>query len=263
MAEHLWRVSRGRSVRRRKPQSASRSPGEYFAGAFIGGRGFSQGIFRGAERIEVVIAPGQRAQRGGATIAAVLGYAGESFPWRERGEWRTVYGWQQLKRQRFSFGNRLSAACDVPDLELFPERYAGVQSVTFRAALEVSLQHYGLWMIGACRRMGLPMHIPQWGATLDRIGLWLDWLEARRAGCQSASRDEAMRPDPEPHVGARCRIQSRPEIPCMAAVILATQLARGDPFRAGAKVCMGMLGLSDFEAEFARWHISSRVMDEP
>jgi hypothetical protein len=214
--------------------------------------------------IEVVIAPGQRAQRGGATIAAVLGYAGESFPWRERGEWRTVYGWQQLKRQRFSFGNRLSAACDVPDLELFPERYAGVQSVTFRAALEVSLQHYGLWMIGACRRMGLPMHIPQWGATLDRIGLWLDWLGSQTGGM-------SVRITGRSHEG---RTLSRtwelvaesnhgPEIPCMAAVILATQLARGDPFRAGAKVCMGMLGLSDFEAEFARWHISSRVMDEP
>jgi hypothetical protein len=54
-----------------------------------------------------------------------------------------------------------------------------------------------------------------------------------------------------------------PEIPCMAAVILATRLARGDPFPAGAKVCMGMLGLSEFEAEFARWNISTRVMDDP
>ena len=105
---------------------------------------FLEVSFAELSAIEVIIAPGQRARRGGATVAAVLGYAGESFTWWERGEWRTVHGWQQLKCQRFSFGNRLSAACDVPDLELFPARYAGVQSVTFRAALEVSLQHYGL-----------------------------------------------------------------------------------------------------------------------
>ena len=225
---------------------------------------FLKAPFAELSAIEVVIAPGQRAQRGGATIAAVLGYAGESFPWWERGEWRTVYGWQQLKRQRFSFGNRLSAACDVPDLELFPVRYAGVQSVAFRAALEVSLQHYGLWMIGACRRMGLPMHIPHWGASLDRIGIWLDWLGSQTGGM-------SVRITGRTHEG---RTLSRtwelvaesnhgPEIPCMAAVILATRLARGDPFPAGAKVCMGMLGLSDFEAEFARWNISTRVMDDP
>lgn len=214
--------------------------------------------------IELVIAPGQRAQRGGATVAGVLGYAGESFTWWERGEWRTVYGWQQLERQRFSFGNRLSAACDVPDLDLLPARYAGVQTVTFRAALEVSLQHYGLWMIGACRRMGLPMHVHRWGASLDRIGTWLNGLGSQTGGM-------SVRVTGRTHEG---RTLSRtwelvaesnhgPEIPCMAAVILATQLARGDPFPAGARVCMGMLGIPNFEAEFARWNISTRVMDDP
>jgi hypothetical protein len=44
----------------------------------------------------------------------------------------------------FSFGRRLTAVCDVPDLALFPKRYPGVQSVTFRAALEVSCEHLAL-----------------------------------------------------------------------------------------------------------------------
>jgi hypothetical protein len=225
---------------------------------------FLKASFAELSAIEVVIAPGQRAQRGGATVAAVLGYAGESFTWWERGEWRAVYGWQQLKRQRFSFGNRLSAACDVPDLELFPARYAGVQSVTFRAALEVSLQHYGLSMIGACRRMGLPMDIPRWGASLDRMGTRLNWLGSRTGGMSVrviGRTEEGRMLSRTWELVADCN--HGPEIPCMAAVILATRLARGDPFPAGAKVCMGMLGLSEFEAEFARWNISTRVMDDP
>ena len=225
---------------------------------------FLKASFAQLSAVELVIAPGQRAQRGGATVAAVLGYTGEPFTWWERGEWRTVYGWQQLARQRFSFGNRLSAACDVPDLELLPARYAGVQSVTFRAALEVSLQHYALWMIGACRRIGLPMRIPHWGASLDRIGAWLNWLGSQTGGM-------SVRVIGQTHEGRTlsrtwelvAKSNHGPEIPCMAAVILATRLARGDPFPAGAKVCMGMLGLPDFEAEFARWNISTRVMDDP
>ena len=212
--------------------------------------------------IDIVIAPAQRAPRGAATVAAVFGYAGQSFQWRQDGRWRTVYGWQELKRERFSFGNRLAAACDVPDLELLPTRYAGVQTVTFRAALEVSLQHYALWTLGACRRMGLPIPIARWGASLDRMGTWLNWLGSDTGGMK-------VRVIGKDHAGRRlCRTwelvaegNHGPEVPCMAAVILANKLHHGDALMRGAKVCMGILPLSDFEPEFARWKISARITD--
>jgi hypothetical protein len=88
--------------------------------------------------IHIVIAPGQHAPRGAATVAAVLGYAGEPFLWWREGGWRTVHGWQELQRTRLSFGTRCAAACDVPDLQLLPARYPGVQTVSFHAALEIS-----------------------------------------------------------------------------------------------------------------------------
>jgi NAD(P)-dependent dehydrogenase (short-subunit alcohol dehydrogenase family) len=212
--------------------------------------------------IDVVIAPAQHAARGAATVAAVLGYAGTSFQWRQGGKWRTVYGWQEFKRQRFSFGKRLSAACDVPDLELLPTRYAGVQTVTFRAALEVSLQHYGLWALGACRRMGVPVPIARWGASFDRMGTWLNWLGSDTGGMtvRVTGVDRGGK--------SLCRTwelvaesNRGPEIPCMPAVILARKLQRGEASIRGAKVCMGILGLSDFEPEFARWNISTRIVD--
>src|SRR5271170_2141447 len=73
--------------------------------------------------IEIFIAPGQQAPRGVATMAAVLGYAGRPFPWWQNGTWRVAHGWQELKTEIFSFGRRLSAACDVPDSVLLPARY--------------------------------------------------------------------------------------------------------------------------------------------
>ena len=224
---------------------------------------FLKGSFAELGAIDVVIAPAQRAQRGAATVAAALSYAGESFPWWEGGEWRTAHGWQELKHQRFSFGSRLSAACDVPDLELFPVRYACVQSVTFRAALEVSLQHYGLWTIGALRRMGLPIQMAHSGSSLDRIGTWLNWLGSETGGMRihvMGRSHEGEKLNRTWELVAKCN--HGPEIPCMAAAILATQLARGNEFSAGATVCMGILGLSDFEAEFARWSISTRVEND-
>jgi saccharopine dehydrogenase-like NADP-dependent oxidoreductase len=210
--------------------------------------------------IDIVIAPGQHAPRGAATVAAVLGYAGRPFQWRRDGEWWTAYGWQQLKREEFSFGSRFAAACDVPDLELLPVRYPGVQTVTFRAALEVALQHYALWMIAACRRIGIPLPMARWSAFLDRVGTWLNWLGSDTGGMTVrivGTGDAGQR---------RCRTwellaqnNHGPEIPCMAAVILANHFNRGDAIVPGAKVCMGLIGLSDFEPEFARWNISTRI----
>jgi hypothetical protein len=50
-----------------------------------------------------------------------------------------------------------------------------------------------------------------------------------------------------------------PEIPCMAAILLARRLARGEIFQSGAFPCMGFLTLSEFAPEFARWKMTTRV----
>lgn len=208
--------------------------------------------------VDIVIAPGQHAPRGVATLAAVLGYAGQAFQWWKDGAWRTAYGWQELKREKFSFGRRLAAACDVPDLVLLPDRYPGIRNVTFRAALEVSVQHLALWAIAACRRVGLPMPVSQWAAAFDRIGSWLNWLGTDTGGMtvRITGTDSAGQPS------LRCweliaRENHGPEIPCMAAVILAKKLHRGEEWVAGAKVCMGMIALREFEQEFAQWDIGT------
>jgi saccharopine dehydrogenase-like NADP-dependent oxidoreductase len=212
--------------------------------------------------IDTVIAPGQHAPRGAATVAAVLGYAGQSFPWWQDAEWRTAYGWQELKREQFSFGRRFAAACDVPDLELLPVRYPGIKTVTFRAALEVSMQHYALWMIAACRRIGMRLPTARWSTFLDRVGTWLNWLGSDTGGMM-------VRVVGTDYADQRiCRTwelvaqnNHGPEIPCMAAVILANRLHQGDAITPGAHICMGILGLSDFESEFARWNISTQVSE--
>jgi hypothetical protein len=53
-----------------------------------------------------------------------------------------------------------------------------------------------------------------------------------------------------------------PEIPCMAAILLARRLARGDALPIGAHACAGLLALSGFEPEFARWGMVTDVVEE-
>jgi len=212
--------------------------------------------------IEILIAPGQRAPRGVATMAAVLGYAGKPFPWRADGVWRVAHGWQELTGETFSFGRRLSAACDVPDLVLLPERYREVSTVTFRAALEVSVQHIALWTLAAVRRIGVPVPVARWAPVLNRVGNWLDRFGSGTGGMK-------VRVVGIDLLGQRNRKEWEliatdnhgPEIPCMAAVLLAMKLGRGGDMGAGAKVCMGLTHLSEFEGEFTRWNITTQLSE--
>src|SRR5712692_230954 len=211
----------------------------------------------------IAIAPGQRAPRGEATIAAVLGYAGRPFKWRSRGAWRDAWGWQELRRMRFyALGARWAAACDVPDLELFPKRYPGMRTVEFRASLEIGVQQFALWLAALLRRRGVPLPIERWAKPLGRIASWMNVFGGDLAGMLVSL--AGRRPD-----GSRARIewhltadaQHGPEIPCMAAILLARKLAQGGVAQPGAFPCMGFLALPEFETEFARWRITTVVKE--
>jgi hypothetical protein len=220
--------------------------------------------FRDLEEIHIAIAPGQRAPRGRATLAAVFSYAGRPFKWLNQGSWIDAWGWQELRRVRIDgIGTRWAAACDVPDLALLPERYPGVRTVQFRAALELGVQHLALWSAATLRRAGVPLPIERWAHPLDTVASWLDAFGSERGGMLvtlSGTKADGSR--------ARARWQliadanHGPEVPCMAAILLARKLARGKLAAEGAHACMGFLALQEFEPEFARWRMQTKVGEE-
>jgi saccharopine dehydrogenase-like NADP-dependent oxidoreductase len=215
------------------------------------------------EEIQIAIAPGQRAPRGEATIAAVLGYAGRRFKWRSGGAWRDAWGWQELKRMRFyGLGARWAAACDVPDLELFPRRYPGIRTMEFRASLEIGAQQFALWLAALLRRRGMALPIERWARPLARIASWMDAFGGDLGGMLvslAGKRSDGSRARIEWHLTADA--QHGPEIPCMAAILLARKLAQGGFAQPGAYSCMGFLTLPEFETEFARWRITTVVRE--
>jgi hypothetical protein len=221
--------------------------------------------FRQIDEIQMYIAPGQRAPRGTATIAGVFSYAGKPMKWMRAGEWRDAWGWQELVRVDLAgLGMRWAAACDVPDLDLFPVRYPGVKTVEFRAALELGVQHLALWSVAALRRCGVPLPIERGAPLLNRLASLLDYFGSDRGGMLvsvAGSRMDGSRARVDWHLTAAAN--HGPEIPCIAAILLASKLARGQLVARGAHACMGFLKLAEFEAEFARWQISVSVTEGP
>jgi hypothetical protein len=212
------------------------------------------------ECIDIAIAPAQRAPRGDATLAAVFSYLGRPIRVWRAGQWRRSWGWMDLRCIRFAFGPRWSAACDVPDLAVLPERYPEVQSVRFHAALEFGMQHFVLWALAGLRRIGVALPVERWAGPLNRCAAWFDPLGGEWGGMQVSVVGMIA-------TGVRVRRTWQltapalhgPEIPTLSAILLARRLARGESFKPGAYSCLGFLTLREFEPEFARWGITTKT----
>lgn len=216
------------------------------------------------DSIDICIAPAQGAPRGEATLAGVLAYCGAPIRiWRD-GQWIEQPGWANPTKVQFArMRPRRGALCDIPDLELFPARYEGVRTVMFRAALEVGMTQQAFAAMAFMRRLGL-LPSPQklapllhaTGGMFDAFGTALGGMVVRIEGvdAQGTATRRAW------HIAADDN--HGPEIPCMAAFLLARRLARGDALPVGAQACAGLLTLDEFTPEFARWGMVTDIVDE-
>ncbi len=221
--------------------------------------------FSRLDTIDCCIAPAQRAPRGEATMAGVLSYCGAPVRVWRQGRWQEAPGWADPQPVAFArMPARKGALCDIPDLELFPQRYSGVQDVMFRAALEVGAAQLGFAALAWMRQRGALAHperlagvLLRAGAAFDGLGTATGAMVMRLSGLDrnGSARRWAWHVTAPHHHG--------PEIPCMAAVLLARRLACGETPPAGARPCMGLLSLDDFAPEFARWGMATDLLEEP
>lgn len=217
------------------------------------------------DALDICIAPAQTAPRGKATLAAVLSYCGEAIHVWQGGQWTQARGWAAPERIEFKrLRSRLGALCDIPDLELFPERYNVRDRVMFRAALEVAATQRAFAMLATLRSVGLLGRLDRWAGMLDRVarvfdplGSPLGGMVVSAEGCDGAG----QRARRSWHIAAGD--DHGPEIPCMAAILLARRLAAMDALAPGAFTASGLVSLHEFEPEFAKWGMITDLVDEP
>ena len=211
--------------------------------------------WRSIIEIESSIAPAHTAPRGIATMAAVLNYCGAPVQVWQGGRWVTRHGWAAPERVEYArLAPRMAALCDIPDLELFPAHYPGVQSVMFRAALELGVSQRGMALIGALRRIGVVKQPERLAGILNRSADLLNGFGSALGGMVVRVRgaDAAGAPITRSwHIAADH--DHGPEIPCMAAILLARRIVADALPRAGAFTSMGLLELAEFEPEFRKW----------
>lgn len=199
------------------------------------------------DRIDIGISPGNRTDRGLATVTAILSYCGQPLPGRSG-----AVGWSGRWRHRYAapVGERLLSPCDVPDLALLPARYPGQPAVRFGAGLELRWMHRGMNLMAALARRGW---VRDWSAHARLLKAVAD--RVRRFGSDAgAMHVEAQGLDAAGRPARRqwellATAGDGPSVPTLAAAALARRLAGGDLVQRGALPCLGLLTLDDFAAQ--------------
>ncbi|MBM3344734.1 MAG: saccharopine dehydrogenase [Betaproteobacteria bacterium] len=210
--------------------------------------------FSRLDTIDISIVPGQRTPRGVATLQAVLSYCGKPFQVWENGRWQITYGWQDARPFRYpDFGRRWQARCDVPDLQLFPARYADVKRVRFDAALELALAQGAFGLLAMLVRSKLIKDASRYARFIQSFGRHFDGLGSDVGGMHVGLGGVGQDGKParlDWHLVARRG--HGPEIPCVPAIVVARKLAAGELETRGALACMGLMTLADFGAAVQR-----------
>ena len=219
--------------------------------------------FQHIESIETSIAPAHQTPRGLGTVRAVLSYCGAPFDTWCEGEWRTVHGWQDLRWQRYpSLGRRLSGACDVPDLALFPDYVPGVRTVSFHAALEAPWEQLGLWAMAWLTRAGLVRDWTKLAPRFLAMSEHLIRIGSIRGGMQM--RIKGMGLDGKAHTCHWHLVAEQnhgPEIPCTPAIVVVKQLLEGRLSEPGAYPCLGLFTVAEFMQDLSGFDVSVRLVE--
>lgn len=108
-------------------------------------------------------------------MRGTLSYSGKAFTTLKQGEMQRVYGWQGITSQIYpELGKRYFCYCDVPDLQLFPKRYSGLQNYEFRVSLEVPIVHWTMWGLSWLVRAKILRNIARYAPLLKRLSHWFD-----------------------------------------------------------------------------------------
>jgi len=162
-----------------------------------------------------------------------------------------VYGWLDTQQHDFlkTVGVRRISRCDVPDLELLPQRYPGVKTVSFHAGFASSTAHQLVERLAMLVKEGRVKSAIPFARTLYTLGRWMQPVFSDRGAM--FVRMEGLHENRAPYAltwTLVARENHGPNIPCAAAIALANKIAAGAKLPAGAMPCMGLLTVEELLA---------------
>ncbi|MFJ7142511.1 saccharopine dehydrogenase family protein [Pseudomonas protegens] len=182
-----------------------------------------------------------------STIQGVLAYAGRPILQLKDGQPLPVIGWQGLTLRKLPrLGTRLVANVDVPDLDLFAERY-GAHTLSFKAGAGLKIAGLANALLAQAVKLGLIADPAPWAARLYRCGTWFegfgDGLSAMYVDVHGLGQDGQPL---SMHAQLTATHDHGPEIPSCAAVAVVHKLLAGHVPAPGARSSAGEVSVEEY-----------------
>ncbi len=198
------------------------------------------------ERVSFGIVPGNDAPRGRALMEAILSGAGKPIADQPG---RRVWG-SPRRLAVPGLGRRWMAACALPEPTLFRQRF-GVADTYAGAGLELSVLHFGLWLLALPVGIGLVKTlkpaVPPLAWVADRLRTFGTDRGGLRIDLEGKGERRSWSLIAEGGDG--------PFVPATPAAALVRKLARGDVVQRGAMPCVGLLSLAEIAREWRQAHL--------
>ena len=204
--------------------------------------------FKQLEKIEYAIATAHLTNRGLATTAAALSYAGKPFKTLIDGKMQNIYGWTDLKFRNFwKLGLRAMGSCDIPDLEIFPSRYPSLKTMRFRGGLELKLLHIILFGLSWLVKLKIVPSLQPAANIMLKISFLFDKIGKDNSGFYMSlfgldNADKQKKIDFE----IVAKHGDGLYIPTMPSIILAKKFANNEIKETGAKPCLDIIALDEY-----------------
>jgi len=216
--------------------------------------------FSQLDTINFGITPGNKTERGVATVASILSYTGRAIRSKSDGVWQDVFGWQGLERYDFGgpLGKRWMSFCEIPDLDLVPARFPDVKTICFKAGLELSALHLALFCLSGLVRLKIVKDLAAYAKVLTRMSEWFfPW------GSEDGGMYLELEGKDKSHLKKKISWQlialngSGPNVPTISAELIIKKISSGD-LTVGAMPCVGLFNLKEFFDIAKRWGICQR-----
>lgn len=201
-------------------------------------------------RLAYGISPGNRTERGLETVRSVLEFVGKPLP-------NGRIGWQDLALHHFGdgVGWRWLGNVDAPDLAIFPERF-GCQDIVFKAGLELSVLHLGLWFLSGLVRLGLIADLSRYARPLKKMSDWFLDFGSDCGGMSLHASGTGRDGEPANYAWQLSALGGDgPYVPVLGVAALVDRFIRKAPPANGAYPCVGVIQLHEFERAAAGLNI--------
>jgi hypothetical protein len=222
--------------------------------------------WRRLDTVEIAISPGNHnSPRGLSVMQAILSYAGRPVRVFANGVWTEQPGWgRPIRREIARLGKRWLSLCETPDLDLVPARFAPRESAIFRAGLELSVMHLGLYTASLLVQGRLLGSLAPFAGLFRWIAERLKVFGSDRGGMMVVAAGNDAEGQPISTVWSLvAESGDGPVIPTLPALAAIRAFADGRITEAGARACVGVLDLDTIEREFAPYRITTEIVTRP